>query len=49
MGKRELKYGGIQGLLLEWENKNLKVIKQRKKTEFNQGNGISYISFQVRY
>ena len=26
MGKRELKYGGIQGLLLEWYNRILQVI-----------------------
>ena len=49
MGKRELKYGGIQGLLLELYNRILQVIYHRKKTEFNKGNGISYISFQVRY
>ena len=27
MGKRELKYGGIQGLLLEWYNRILQVIE----------------------
>ena len=30
MGKRELKYGGIQGLLLEWYNRILSNITQKK-------------------
>ena len=35
MGKRELKYGRIQGLLLEWYNRTLNNMIQ-KKSDFNQ-------------
>ena len=43
MGKRELKYGGIQGLLLEWYNRILQVYNTEKK--LNLIRGMVYLIF----